>query len=226
VVCGRNRLEDGSAGVWGEAFGLHAGLEEIRLPQNGIRMDGISALINGISKCPNLKILDLEDNTFGELGSGTLVKALSSYSWKQLDTLALSDCHLTDEGEVSEVCQVLGGGDGGEKLVFESIKVLRLQNNNLAEESVSLLAAGIGKSLPGLTRLDIAWNDVEEDDESVQSLIGTLKKRGGKLIINDEDEEEEEEEEEEEKEEEPPIESAADKEDEDDLADLLGKVSI
>ena len=40
VICGRNRLENGSAPAWAAAFAAHGGLEEVRMPQNGIRMRG------------------------------------------------------------------------------------------------------------------------------------------------------------------------------------------
>ncbi|KAL4246573.1 Leucine-rich repeat domain superfamily protein [Abortiporus biennis] len=232
VICGRNRLEDGSAPVWGQAFEAHGGLEEIRMPQNGIRMSGISNLVQGISHCASLHTLDLEDNTFGDVGSNALVKVLESKFWKQLENLILSDCHLTDEGDVSEVVKTLS------EVENLKLKRLHLQNNNLQESSFSLLAEGIHKNLPALKRLEIQWNDVDEDDESIQSLIGTLTKRGGKVIIDDEDEEEEEEEEEaaeaeveaEQAEtatevEQPPAQSVADKA-ADALADALSKVTI
>ena len=76
VICGRNRLEDGSASAWAAAFKEHGGLREIRMPQNGIRMDGISALVTGISECKGLEYLDLQDNTFGVSGSKTMARAL------------------------------------------------------------------------------------------------------------------------------------------------------
>jgi Ran GTPase-activating protein 1 len=36
VICGHNRLEDGSALAWAEAFAAHGTLVEVHLPQNGI----------------------------------------------------------------------------------------------------------------------------------------------------------------------------------------------
>ncbi|KAI0081640.1 RNI-like protein [Panus rudis PR-1116 ss-1] len=190
VICGRNRLEDGSASAWAAAFKEHGGLVEIRMPQNGIRMDGIASLVEGISANPNLQHLDLQDNTFAEKGSKAMAAALKS--WPELATLNLSDCVLADEGEVSPVIAPLLSG------VLPKLHHLQLQNNNLDAQSFALLAEGIPEFLPLLKRLEVQWNDFESEDESIQALLGILQRRGGKLIIDDEDEEEEEEEEEEE----------------------------
>ena len=213
-------MEDGSAGDWGEAFREHGGLIEIKMPQNGIRMTGIAALVHGISACKNLEALDLQDNTCGEEGSEAISEVLSS--WTSLESLNLSDCHLAEEGEISQVVKTLSKGSN------PKLKVLELQNNNLEAQSFSLLAEGIGERLPNLKRLEVQWNDIEEDDEGIQSLIGTLRKRGGKLILDDEEEEEEEEEEEgtEQEAEATKVESKETVDEADALAEALNKVSI
>ena len=54
------------------------------------------------------------------------------------------------------------------------------------------LAGGIGK-MPDLKLLEVQWNEVDDEDEHLQTLSTQLKQRGGKVVINDEDEEEEEE---------------------------------
>ncbi|THH00181.1 hypothetical protein EW026_g2314 [Hermanssonia centrifuga] len=227
VICGRNRLEDGSASVWAEAFREHAGLTEIRMPQNGIRMDGISALVRGISECKGLQYLDLQDNTFGELGSETMSGVLGQ--WPHLHTLNLSDCHLAEEGDVSPVVTVLAGGSN------LKLQTLQLQNNNFDAQSFALLAEGIDSALGALKRLELQWNEIEEEDEGILALSRALKARRGKLIVDDEEDEEEEEEteeteKEETKEEVKPAQPAQAKsltdQATDALADLLNKVSI
>ncbi|KAI0693219.1 hypothetical protein BC835DRAFT_1276344 [Cytidiella melzeri] len=237
VICGRNRLEDGSAEAWATAFREHGGLKEIRMPQNGIRMDGISALVKGISECKELEYLDFQDNTFGELGSETMATALDR--WPSLHTLNLSDCVLAEEGAFSPVVDKLVKGSN------PKLHTLLLQNNNFESETFSLLARNIDSSLATLTRLELQWNDVEEYDEALAVLARVLKARGGKLLTQDEDEEEEEEEEEKEEEAEEEEEEKAQKTENvgtqtqeaesaksimekanDALADLMSKVSI
>ncbi|PFH49946.1 hypothetical protein AMATHDRAFT_4423 [Amanita thiersii Skay4041] len=238
MICGRNRLEDGSAPVWAEAFAAHGTLEEVRMPQNGIRMDGITALARGLAKCPNLRHIDLQDNTFTADGKTTGVEAWSDAlgSWPLLHTLNLSDCVLSAEGEIPALLEAIVQGSN------PKLHTLQLQNNNLETTAFELLAENIPKVLASLMRLELQWNEVEEDDEHIEAIGLTLKQRGGKLIATDEDEEEEVEKEEEEEEEE----EEEDKEDKsvkeaaqrpaagkaaadkaaDDLADLLSKVNI
>ncbi|KAF7311503.1 hypothetical protein MKEN_01052600 [Mycena kentingensis (nom. inval.)] len=188
VICGRNRLENGSAPAWaGEAFAAHGALQEIRMPQNGIRMEGITALAQGLAKCPDMREIDLQDNAFiadGELeGVEAWTEALAQ--WPELTTLNMSDCVLSADGEVPTIVTALAGGSN------PKLHTLQLQNNNLESTSFMALSGGIGK-MPVLTRLELQWNEVEEDDEYIAALATHLKSRGGKLIASDEDEEEDE----------------------------------
>lgn len=228
VICGRNRLEDGSASAWAAAFRAHGGLTEIRMPQNGIRMDGISELVRGISACKGLELLDLEDNTFGELGSKTMAEVLAQ--WPGLHTLNLSDCHLTKEGDISPIIEALADGSN------PNLHTLRLQNNNFETQTYQLLSDGIESGLGMLKLLELQWNDIEEDDEGLEILRRVLKGRGGKLVVDDDEEEEEEADEEDrepEQESKSPLPSEpsspkqiAAKEEDDALAKMMDKVSI
>lgn len=44
-------------------------LEEIYMPQNGINHPGITALANAMQHNPNLRVLNLNDNTFTKRGA-------------------------------------------------------------------------------------------------------------------------------------------------------------
>ncbi|KAF9468638.1 hypothetical protein BDZ94DRAFT_685014 [Collybia nuda] len=229
VICGRNRLENGSAPSWADAFAAHESLVEIRMPQNGIRMEGITALAKGLSKCTGLRYIDLQDNTFTEDGATTGLEAWTEAlpSWPELHTLNLSDCVLSTNGELPVLITALSTGSNSK------LHTLQLQNNNLDGKSFSLLAKEISTSLATLMRLELQYNDGEEDDEHLETLAMSLKQRGGKLFATDDDEEEEEEEEKETEEEtggaklkvEETKPSLVDKA-ADALADLLGKVDI
>ncbi|KIK69715.1 hypothetical protein GYMLUDRAFT_34115 [Collybiopsis luxurians FD-317 M1] len=235
-ICGRNRLEDGSAAAWAEAFAAHGGLVEVRMPQNGIRMDGITSLAGGLAKNPNLQYIDMQDNTFTFEGGLTGVKAWANSlrAWPNLTTLNLSDCFLSAKGEVPELISTLAEGSN------PKLQSLQLQNNNLEAETSQLLAENIMDNLHSLKSLELQWNEFEDDDENLSALRISMKQRGGKLFVIDEDEEEEEEEvEEEEKEaeaekqaeleidlEDKALKGKTDKDEADELVDLMSNVKI
>ena len=74
-------------------------------------------------------------------------------------------------------------------------------------------------------RLELQWNEIDEDDEYLETIALTLKQRGGKLYATDDDEEEEEEEEEYQEPEED-VKKPVKDEAEDDLANLMSKVNL
>jgi Ran GTPase-activating protein 1 len=188
LVCGRNRLEDGSASAWAEAFAAHGTLVEVRMPQNGIRMDGSVALAKGLAKNAGLELLDLQDNTLSQSGDQAFASALPS--WPDLHTLNFSDCVLAEEGEIPQVIEALAKGSN------PRLRTLQLQNDNLENNSVDVLASAIGTHLKAVTKIEFQENDAEEDSEGIELLKENLIVRGGKFLFCDEDEEEEEEEDE------------------------------
>ncbi|KAI0270024.1 hypothetical protein BC834DRAFT_819494 [Gloeopeniophorella convolvens] len=229
LICGRNRLEDGSASAWAEAFAAHGTLIEVRMPQNGIRMDGSVALAEGLAKNAALELLDLQDNTLSQPGDRAFAAALAS--WPGLHTLNFSDCVLSEEGEVPQVIEALANGSNSK------LRTLQLQNDNLEGGSVAVLAGAIGTHLKAITRIEFQENDADEEDAGIETLKENLTARGGKFLFSDEDEEEEEDEEDEleDAEEGDVNEEFADAQggikdevdkDADDLADLLNKVSL
>ncbi|KAF9483425.1 RNI-like protein [Pholiota conissans] len=244
VICGRNRLENGSAPIWAEAFAAHGTLEEVRMVQNGIRMEGITALAKGLAQNPNIQHIDLQDNTFTVDGERTGVEAWTEAlsSWPHLHTLNLSDCVLSSEGEIPALIEALAEGSN------PKLHTLQLQNNNLESATFEVIANAISSGLKSLMSLELQWNDVEEDDEHLENISLSLKQRGGRLFASDEEEEdsEEEEKEEQELEKEEEIEKVAKEEEAaavaealpvitpvapvkdsaDDLADMLSKVEI
>jgi Ran GTPase-activating protein 1 len=247
VTCGRNRLEDGSATAWADAFAAHGTLEHVSLPQNGIRQEGMIALARGLAKNPKLRVLEIADNAMniddGTEGTQAFADALSS--WPDLERLDLSDCVLAHE-EANAPPSLF---DALAKGTNKKLHTLLLQNNNLDVAAFQKLGEDVVGKLPALRRLEVQWNEVEEDEEAVEALRDALVARGGKLFLTDEDEEEagepekaEEEDEETKEEPEPEKGSMTEAEAEakedvktgvpvvdetaDDLADLLSKVSI
>ncbi|KAF8964172.1 hypothetical protein BDZ97DRAFT_1919131 [Flammula alnicola] len=185
VICGRNRLENGSAPAWAEAFEAHGTLEEVRMVQNGIRMEGVTALAKGLAKNPNIQHIDLQDNTFTVDGNLSGVEAWTEAlaSWPDLHTLNLSDCVLSSRAR----------SPASSKL-WHRIKPqaphLATTEQQPRECIFGVLASAISQGLKSLMNLELQWNEVEEDDEHLENISLSLKQRGGRLFASDEEEEE------------------------------------
>lgn len=97
-VAGRNRLENEGAQALAAVFEKLTSLEEVVMPQNGIYYVGITALANGLSANPGLRILNLNDNTIGIKGAKALAIALPNF--RNLEQLNLGDCLLKTDGSL------------------------------------------------------------------------------------------------------------------------------
>ncbi|KAB5580508.1 hypothetical protein GE09DRAFT_1019963 [Coniochaeta sp. 2T2.1] len=206
VVCGRNRLENGSMTAWAKAFSLHNKVKEVKMVQNGIRQEGISHLLSeGLSHATELKVLDLQDNTFTIKGAKTLSKVAPK--WAEVQELGIGDSLLGAKGTVL-FSKALGQGKN------KKLEILRLQYNDITAAGVKELADAAKEALPALKKVELNGNKFSEEDEGVLALQELLEERkeqlGGDVVQEDEwgldslsdleelDSEEEEEEEEEE----------------------------
>ncbi|KAG8909910.1 hypothetical protein FRC00_009213 [Tulasnella sp. 408] len=169
VICGRNRLENGSAPKWAEAFKAHGGLVEVRMFQNGIRMEGVEALAQGLSGCPNLEVFDLQDNTFTERGSRAVAQALPS--WPNLRELNLSDCLLKPKGGLA-VATVLARG------VNPKLEALKLTYGEFDSRTIDLIAKAITDHWPNLTTLELNGNIGDPEDDCIQNVKDALSGHG------------------------------------------------
>jgi Ran GTPase-activating protein 1 len=249
VVCGRNRLENGSMEAWARAYKAHsAGLKSVKMTQNGIRQEGISHLLTqGLFHAKGLEVLDLQDNTFTVIGSTALANTLPA--WTSLRELGVGDCLLSARGGV-KVANALAANNN------QNLQTLRLQYNEMKAEAVKNFTHAAKTALPSLRRVELNGNIFSEDDPNIVDLRELLEARQEEHGTDedpedtwgvdeldeleeedseDEDEEEEEEEEEEAKAEkdlkqadEVEEETVAQKDDKDvdALADVLGKTAI
>jgi Ran GTPase-activating protein 1 len=207
VICGRNRLENGSMLAWAETFRLHNKVKEIKMVQNGIRQEGISLLLSeGLNHTTKLQILDLQDNTFTIMGARALAKVVPL--WSDILELGIGDSLLSGKGGVL-FAQALSKGQN------KKLETLRLQYNDLTAPALKSLSNATEDGLPALRRIELNGNKFSEGDESVLALQELLERRKEKYagdIVDedawgvdslsdleelDSDEEEEEEEEEE-----------------------------
>jgi Ran GTPase-activating protein 1 len=205
VICGRNRLENGSMTAWAKAFSLHNKIKEIKMVQNGIRQEGISHLLSeGLSHAVTLKVLDLQDNTFTFRGAKALAKVTPG--WSEIRELGVGDCMLSPKGSAL-LAESLAKGKNAK------LEVLRLQYNDITAKALKELASAAQHALPALKKLELNGNKFDEDDNSILILRELLEERkekfGGDVVVEDDwgldeldeleepdsDEEEEEEEE-------------------------------
>ncbi|RMZ09438.1 hypothetical protein D0860_04255 [Hortaea werneckii] len=169
VVCGRNRLENGSMEAWVKAYQANCHVLTVKMVQNGIRQEGIKTLLSqGLSACKDLRVLDLQDNTFTALAARTLADVLPT-SWKELVDLGVGDCLLSARGG-----RMLGGALAkGEN---KRVEVLRLQFNEIDSTGLKALADA-SKVLPRLRRVEVNGNKFAEEDPSVEVLQEVLSRR-------------------------------------------------
>ncbi len=173
IVCGRNRLENGSMAAWAKAYSAHkSGMKSVKMTQNGIRPEGISYLItSGLSQCPGLEVLDMQDNTFTFKGATALASALPG--WSNLKELGVGDDLLGGRGAI-KVFEALGSGQ------TRKLEVLRLEFNDINPAGVKALLQAVKDGLPQLRRIELNGNKFEEEDDSIEALSELLSERKDK----------------------------------------------
>lgn len=170
IVCGRNRLENGSMEAWARAYEKHAeGMKSVKMTQNGIRQEGITHLLkNGLRHASGLEVLDLQDNTFTVMASTALATVLPG--WPALRELGVSDCLLSARGGV-KVAQALAANKN------QSIQILRLQYNEIKADGVKEFAHASKTALPSLRRIELNGNIFSEEDLNIVVLRELLEAR-------------------------------------------------
>ncbi|KAI9892628.1 MAG: hypothetical protein M1814_001321 [Vezdaea aestivalis] len=170
VVCGRNRLENGSMAAWSKAYSLHTGVRHVKMAQNGIRPEGIALLLRkGLGECKHLETMDLQDNTFTQLGSLALSEVLEG--WSKLKELGVSECLLSTRG-ATYVANTLASGSN------KTIETLRLQYNEIdAKVLDQFINAADSSALPVLKRVELNGNKFPEDHPALDRLRTILEER-------------------------------------------------
>lgn len=180
IVCGRNRLENGSMAAWARVYEKHTGMKSVKMTQNGIRQEGISHLLkNGLRHATALEVLDLQDNTFTVMGSIALASVLEG--WPSLRELGVGDCLLSARGGV-KVAQALAAHK------HQKLQTLRLQFNEIMAEGVKVLAHAAQTALPSLRRVELNGNIFSEDDPNITDLRELLEARQGEQGTDDDPE--------------------------------------
>jgi len=182
VICGRNRLENGSMTAWAKTFSLHNKVKEVKMVQNGIRQEGISHLLSeGLRHASELKVLDLQDNTFTLVGAKALAEVTPN--WTELLELGIGDSLLSNKGSIAFAKSLSRGKN-------TKLQILRLQYNDISAEGLKGLAGAAKDALPALKKMELNGNKFSEEDVSVIALQDLFEERkeslGGDVVNEDE----------------------------------------
>ncbi|XP_018022102.1 ran GTPase-activating protein 1 [Hyalella azteca] len=166
-IAGRNRLEKVGAKIYAGIFRRLGSLEEVAMPQNGIFHEGIAALAEALSHNPNLRVLNLNDNTFTKKGGVAMAKYLPKM--QALEVINFGDCLLKTSGASALAVALMPG--------HMKLKELYLDGNELtAEGGLSVVEAVQNK--PNLTKLMM---DDNMFGERGQEMIENFLRDVGKL---------------------------------------------
>jgi Ran GTPase-activating protein 1 len=181
-ICGRNRLGDGAMTAWAKCFQANRHLTTIRMPQNGIRPDGITDILrNGVIHDHDLQVLDLQDNTFTLNGALALTDILPELP--NLVDLGVGDCLLSARGGII-VAETL------KKASNTKLEHIRLAYNEIDLRGAKQLLTAVKLGIPALKRLELNGNKFAEDDDVVEEFRSLFMERGfGELDELDEMEE-------------------------------------
>lgn len=215
VEIGRNRLENGSSSLMSEAFKAHGLLEEIALPQNGIRPEGIVELSKGISSNPDLVKVNLQDNTFTSTGAKAFAKAIEGL--KNLKVLNIGDCLLGNDG-----CEMIISSLKSSECPIESFN---LQYNEMNEKGLEHLIS-ILPHLATVKVLMLNGNCFNPEGETADSLRELLQRDERIEILDTWSDMEYYSDEEEEEDEESNDEQTRNLESEEDLAEEISRMNI
>ncbi|GMS87772.1 hypothetical protein PENTCL1PPCAC_9947, partial [Pristionchus entomophagus] len=147
-VAGRNRLEDPGAKALAKAFKAIGTLEEISIPQNGIRKGGIQALARCLESNPRLRVINFNDNTCTKQGAFAISFSLGDL--QQLEVLDLGDCLCRANGTVA-ILSVLVSKP------FPQLREVNLSGNELPSSVVKNVLNSWSKR-PTHTKLHVACN--------------------------------------------------------------------
>jgi hypothetical protein len=170
---GRSRQENEGGKALAEVFKLMGTLEEVVMPQNGIYHVGIEALADAWGNNPNLRILNINDNTLTEKGAKHLAVALKTL--KHLEVLNIGDCLLKTSGAllIAEALKESGA---------VKLQELYMDSNEIRIEGGLAIVEAV-KSSPNLKILMLDGNQFGDDG---CSKIEQILKDSGKSHIMEE----------------------------------------
>uniref|UniRef100_A0AC35TJ04 Ran gtpase-activating protein n=1 Tax=Rhabditophanes sp. KR3021 TaxID=114890 RepID=A0AC35TJ04_9BILA len=163
-IAGRNRLENQCALPLAHAFKMIGTLEDIQIIQNGIWADGIRALSDCFRFNPNLRIIDLSDNTCTHRGAAAIAAVVPQL--KKLERLALGDCLCRDRGTL-KIFRALAAAQ------LVNLKELEFSGNEISKDGAQEIAKVVQTSLKKV-QIKIACNNYGAEFQILKDEIGAL----------------------------------------------------
>lgn len=191
-ICGRNRLEFEGCRSVSNTLKLIGTLEEIQMPQNGIRPNAIEFIANACAENKNLRIINLNDNTFRKIGGEWMAKALCKL--EKLEYVNFGDCLLRSKG-----AKLIASALSSAKNLQEVI----LSFNEISLQSGLEIAQILVAKKSTLRLIDLNGNKFGEDGKlEVRQILEPMREYLASLSEDEGSDEEEEEEDEDEQDEE------------------------
>merc|ERR1712002_73253 len=103
------------------------------MPQNGINHPGVTALATATQHNPNLRILNLNDNTFTEKGAIAMAQALKYL--RSIQVINFGDCLVRPAGAIAIAKTVSEG--------LPILKELNLSFGEITEEAALAVAQAV-----------------------------------------------------------------------------------
>ncbi|KAL7749994.1 Ran GAP Rna1 [Sorochytrium milnesiophthora] len=189
-IAGRNRLENGSMGPLAEAFRTLGTLEHIQIPGNGIRSEGVSTLLKQLRHCHQLRVLDLQENTFTRAGARALAKAIPH--WPHLHTLNLGDCLMSARGAKDLFAAMLAPASSSTSStpvpVGARLERLHLSFNDIKADGAALVCDWLRAHGKNVTLLELNGNCFDGEGEVVQRIRAVLAEHGHPDALDELDE--------------------------------------
>ncbi|KAJ3128468.1 hypothetical protein HK098_004363 [Nowakowskiella sp. JEL0407] len=218
LIMGRNRLENKAGTEFSKTLAHLPNLTRLGLPQNGIRPEGIHAIVTALPSCPKLEFLDLQDNTFTDSGAKAFAAGLAKKAWKNIQHINVSDCLLGAEGSVEVLRAIIDSKT-------DTITTLMLAFDELNVNAARLIPDVIRLN-KGLERLELNGNEFNPNGEETKQIRDALREIGQPDALDELDEMDYEDEEEEEGEEAEGEEEEEKDDDVDALAAAVGGMKV
>uniref|UniRef100_A0A9J7XQP3 Ran GTPase activating protein 1 n=1 Tax=Cyprinus carpio carpio TaxID=630221 RepID=A0A9J7XQP3_CYPCA len=180
------RLNNCGMGIGGGK--LIGSLEEVHIPQNGINYQGVTALATAMQHNPQLRVLNLNDNTFTKRGAIAMAQALKHLRNVQL--INFGDCLVRSEG-ASAISETLREG-------LPILKELNLSFGEITKDAALEVARSV-QHKDQLEKLDLNGNSLGEDGcENLREVMENMNMADKLGSLSDDEGEPEEDEDEEE----------------------------
>lgn len=148
----RDRLENEGIIALAKVFGELGTLEQLHITQNGIKSDGMTAILTSLAdSCPNLTTLYINDNWLKRESTPALCKLF--FKCPQLKELDMSDLNMGQENATAAFMALKESEQAGEKL-----EIIRCNYNDIDAVTLARRCLEILLEKPALKEVSFIGN--------------------------------------------------------------------